>query len=193
MESLATPSEERSPFYIKNKETCEQWRAYILERAGEVKAKYSAWALKLRGYVDHGGRKWTFDIEKSTMTNHSLYFILINRKDVHERTHFSAGGFRAIPHSFTYRKKKWLDSVWRRPVVQFHYWGAKFVYEGDKNEGEAFCDLIRILQRLKGIEHLESIHYNQEEGKLSIKFRTIIEDWERIDQLIEWLSSPTLS
>lgn len=71
LKSNASSNEINSPFYQSNKELCEKWEKYILEKDGEIKGEYNAWSINLTAKIS-GKRNWTIHVTKATFSSGNL-------------------------------------------------------------------------------------------------------------------------
>lgn len=71
LKSNASSNEIKSPFYQKNKELCEKWEKYVLEKDGKIKGEYNAWSINLTAKIS-GKRNWTIHVTKATFSSGNL-------------------------------------------------------------------------------------------------------------------------
>jgi len=106
IETIGSPSELKSPFFLENLETCQKWQKYINQKDGKIKAKCTPWALKLKGEIVND-ETWSFSVDKATMSNGSLF--LSSKKNIYKKTIISAVNID-LAHSFNIKRKTALGS-----------------------------------------------------------------------------------
>ncbi len=72
IEAVGTKEEKESDFFLRNKELCQRWQEFIESNYGSIDGKYSAWALHLQATFVKNDINWSFQINKSTLTNGNL-------------------------------------------------------------------------------------------------------------------------
>ncbi len=73
IESNASPDEKSSPFYLANKELCEKWEQFVLEKNGKFNAVYNAWSLDIKAKFKTE-KTWLISVKKATYSNSSILF-----------------------------------------------------------------------------------------------------------------------
>ena len=66
--SKHTSGELSSPFYVENKEKCEEYESFIQEIGGESKGYYNAYSYNAMGTVDSTS-KWQLRLKKATRSS----------------------------------------------------------------------------------------------------------------------------
>lgn len=73
IQSNAAPDEKNSPFYIANKELCEKWEQFVLEKDGKFNAVYNAWSFDIKAKFKTK-KTWLISVKRATYSNGSIYF-----------------------------------------------------------------------------------------------------------------------
>jgi hypothetical protein len=114
----ASLSERTSPFYLHNQAISKEWEQFVLQRGGEIKGKYSAWAYKLIAKI-HGVFVWSIIVQKSTYTHRSL--IIPPHKNIYEGIELSTYLPRHVATEFLIRKSRFTDRfMWRKKTHKMH-------------------------------------------------------------------------
>jgi len=73
IQSNASPDEKNSPFYQANKDLCEKWEHFVLEKNGKFNAVYNAWSFDIKSKFKTK-KTWLISVKKATYSNGSIYF-----------------------------------------------------------------------------------------------------------------------
>lgn len=179
--SVASPEDEKSPFFLKNKEICEAWENFINSKSGIIKGKYSAWALAIKAEIQQENTIWQFDIRKSTMTNPS---ILLNKKDVHLSLNIKASNLNHFQQSFTIRPRKPLDTLLLKLNSKYKAINDKITLIHYGNTEEKLAKLIEHLINLDNVDSLKNINYNTDNQLFTAKFRAVTLSKKFIEYLL---------
>lgn len=156
IKSNASPSEESSPFYQRNKQICEFWESFILNQGGEVEGKYNAWSLILKGEFETR-YKWKIKVKKSTLPNESLF--IPAEKSIFRQIEFIAFEIDLGLTDFKIRKKpNWIDIFKRTTKIT-----QKPIYV---LEGKATTEVLKSVEKIVQIEGLEYISYSAKAKQL---------------------------
>lgn len=68
----ASPNEKNSPYFVRNKEFCDQLEEFVLKRKGKVKGSYNAWSYAIIGKISKPS-VWTLSYKKATFTSGNLF------------------------------------------------------------------------------------------------------------------------
>ncbi len=79
IKSNSLPDELDSPFYIANKRFSEEFEKYIIERNGQVKGEFNAWAFFVSGKINDP-KEWLLSYKKSNYTSLGTIPILQSEK-----------------------------------------------------------------------------------------------------------------
>jgi hypothetical protein len=179
--SHASGSEVSSPFYINNKETCEAWEKFVIRSEGKIRGKYSAWAFIMEAKIIVENIEWTFNINKSTMTN----YFLVGKKDVHHFTDIEAIKPKLFKNSFVIRPKKYLDFFWKKRTENYIVFNSRLVLIKSKGTDATLDKFIVNLKQLDENSHIRKIEYNQSNGIFSLKLGSVLEDWGFLEFLMD--------
>ncbi|PCJ01370.1 MAG: hypothetical protein COB15_00160 [Flavobacteriales bacterium] len=83
IKSNSLPDELDNPFYIANKNFCEEFEKYVLERNGQVKGKFNVWAYYVSGKINVP-KEWVLSYKKSNNTSLGSTPILQSEKEYKE-------------------------------------------------------------------------------------------------------------
>ena len=72
IEQNGSTSEMNSPFFVRNKEFCNEFENFVLEKNGKVKGNYNAWSFSIIGKINNPNI-WTLNYKKSTFTSGNLF------------------------------------------------------------------------------------------------------------------------
>jgi hypothetical protein len=107
LESTAIDDEHESPFYFDNKDLCEKWERFILDKSGEINGKYGAWSFILKAKVN-SNNTWLIEVKKSTFSNGNL-FLSSKKNNLQEILTFRTKIRKEGNSDFFIRKRKKLD------------------------------------------------------------------------------------
>ncbi|XOV66503.1 MAG: hypothetical protein ACFHU9_12825 [Fluviicola sp.] len=167
IQSSAAPDEKSSPFYQKNKELCEQWEQFILEKDGQLNAVYNAWSFDIKAKVKTAHRTWLISVKRATYTNGNLLFSTkwLNKQEIIE--------FRARYKDVDCPNFRIEPSRWRTQPVNHE-----------------LCRLIVALieteQRRK-----EPMFADFRDGELRFKINHRNDDFELVNRVLRDLDNPT--
>ena len=186
IQGIAASDELNSPFYLRNKSICDSWEDYLSKSTEKINGKYSAWAMKIKATVLQNELVYKFDIEKSTMTNPSLLFKILNEKDVHEITKIEVNNLNHFDSSFVIRRKRKRDLIWRKWTSKYHLLKRKLITIKPSIEDESFQKLLERVDDLEIGSNLDFIKYNKSKSVLQIKFRSVVPDVEFLNYILRW-------
>jgi len=83
IEFAGSPEELSSPFTKEHKILCHTWGEYLKSKNGKLNAKYTAWAIKLKGSFQDQ-KQFSIEIEKMTMSSGNL--LISSKKNKYEKT-----------------------------------------------------------------------------------------------------------
>ncbi|GGE29095.1 hypothetical protein [Psychroflexus planctonicus] len=72
IEQNSSTSEMNSPYFVRNKEFCNKFENFVLEKNGKVKGIYNAWSFSVIGKIKNPNI-WTLNYKKSTFTSGNLF------------------------------------------------------------------------------------------------------------------------
>ena len=72
IEPNSSASEMSSPYFVRNKEFCDEFESFVTEKNGKVKGNYNAWSFSIIGKVTDPNI-WTLNYKKATFTSGNLF------------------------------------------------------------------------------------------------------------------------
>jgi hypothetical protein len=169
--SKHTSGELSSPFYVENKEKCEEYESFIQEIGGESKGYYNAYSYNVMGTVDSRS-KWQLRLKKSTFSSAGNLLLSSKYQSLMEIAQWSSDNVILSVPKFTIKRKNWTDSfkVQFNPNLKILPGFKKYVVNSKEPNDRAILNLCELLRDLfeKGV--VFSIHYDN--PKLLIDLRT---------------------
>ncbi len=169
--SKHTPGEESSPYYLKNKEKCEEYESFINEIGGKTEGYYNAFSFNVMGTIDSKSI-WKLRLKKSTFTSSGNLLLSSKYQSLLEMAQWSCDDIRLGGSKFTIRRKHWSDSI--RMLVNSNIMSLpgfnEYVVKHGETNNIAILNLCDILSNLfeKGL--VFTIKY--ERPKIFIDLRT---------------------
>ncbi len=178
----ASQDEFSSPFFLKNKEICEEFDAIMIQLGGNTKGSYNAWSYNASGKVPHP-YKWEFRIKKATFSSGSLMFSPKKQNQL-LKTKWIARSFYSDCHPFLIRRKRNFDflriqlsDLWSR-----HQKFPSYFIRSSSPSHTLIYQLSEILDKLYDSKELQLVSYQNNTLKIELQTEKIYP--ELISQLM---------
>ncbi len=118
----AAPDEYSSPFFVRNKEFCENYEQFIVSLDGKVNGLYNAYSYNVLAEICRN-TKWFFRIKKSTFTTTGNLFISSENEGLFLASQWSSNDLGSGCPKFIISRKRRLDFI--RVFLFKDYWILK--------------------------------------------------------------------
>ena len=183
-----SPSEAKSPFFLKNKEICFKWKRFIEAKGGAIGGQCNAWSFQIHGFIDNS---FELLVKKSTFS--SGYILLPKDQGLFVQTDFSFHvdlgisdfEFRRSNRLDLFRKLLFSDKHHSVNFKKYHFVGMKKI-----QNDETYNSITTILAYGIRKKELNSIKYNSEKKELTISSRStnlFISEVEKLFSILEEL------
>ncbi len=182
LKSEASPSEEQSPFYQRNKKVCTDFETWFLSNSGRVTGGYSAWALSFQGKIDNPV-EMVLKVTKSTMSS-SGNLLIDSKRNIFEQSKLDIKGLKLTNHDFEIEKSSWIDFVKSRtPLPGFKRYSINQSKVNPKSE--QMLQFLDSLKYLLTMEQVGLIRYNHKKDIASIELTKILNKINLLDSLVQ--------
>ncbi len=170
LKSNAVSGELSSPFYIRNKEFCEEYEQYITNLGGKIYGSFNAWSYNVLGVIS-GDSKWGFRIKKSTFTSSGNLFLTSKSQSLFLASQWFSKDLASGCPKFTIRRKQRWDYI---RIALFDNWKKldnfdNYVIKCYETENFFISKINKILSNLYTDKKVFNIHYNDPEIYIDLR------------------------
>ena len=181
IEQNSSTSEMNSPYFVRNKEFCDEFENFVLEKNGKVKGNYNAWSFSIIGKIKNPNI-WTLSYKKATFTSGNLFLSTKNQNLLKSAEWKTKNLFDS---NFKVRRKTMMDffNLQIFESLSTLNLSDKYVVENKVHKSDSLDKLFMILKPLflsNEIYEIENLNNN-----FRIELRTEKHHFEIFDQLTE--------
>ena len=181
IEFAGSPEELSSPFTKEHKILCHTWGEYLKSKNGKLNAKYTAWAIKLKGSFQDQ-KQFSIEIEKMTMSSGNL--LISSKKNKYEKTKIKIENFKEEAN-FRISKRTMLSQIRASFSNNFNVLSKDLVVKYNSEFNPSENSLINILVEQSTKLALSKVEYIMKRELLILEFNHLVSDVNLIERIIK--------